>query len=113
MLQGAPITRIVSSPYRRCLETIAPLARRCGVPVETSMDLVEGADPAVVLALIGRGAGGTVLCSHGDVILALLEHLAGRGVLRPAEVQAEQGSAWVLRRVDGRVASARHLRASV
>jgi hypothetical protein len=54
-----------------------------------------------------------VLCSHGAVILAVLEHLAGRGVLRPAEVQAEKGSARVLQRVDGYVACARHLCASV
>jgi 8-oxo-dGTP diphosphatase len=37
LLRGAPIARIVCSPYRRCVETVAPLARRCGVPVETSM----------------------------------------------------------------------------
>lgn len=33
-LAGEPIRRIVASPYRRALQTAAPLARRLGVPVE-------------------------------------------------------------------------------
>jgi 8-oxo-dGTP diphosphatase len=113
LLLDSPIQRILSSPYRRCLETVAPLAQRRGVPVETSPDLAEGADQGAVLALIGRVEDGSVLCSHGDVILAMLEHLAGQGVLSPAEVHAEKGSIWLLKRVEGHVAHARHIRASV
>lgn len=113
LLQEAPITSILSSPYQRCLETVAPVARYRGIPVETSVELGEGPDLAAVLVVLRRVAAGSVLCSHGDVILAVLEFLAGQGALRPAEVQAEKGSTWVLQRNNGQITHARYVRASV
>jgi 2,3-bisphosphoglycerate-dependent phosphoglycerate mutase len=40
-LVGLNIQRIVSSPYARACQTIAPLAERLGLPVETDARLVE------------------------------------------------------------------------
>ena len=36
------ITRIFSSPYVRCRQTVEPLAERSGVPVEASEALARG-----------------------------------------------------------------------
>jgi 8-oxo-dGTP diphosphatase len=113
LLEHEPIAQILSSPYRRCLETVAPLALRVGSPVEVAAALAEGTEPAAVLALVEAMPGGTVLCSHGDCILAVLEDLTKHGVLRPSEVQAEKGATWVLERVDRHVVRARYLGVAV
>ena len=41
LLEDRGIDRIVSSPYTRAVDTIGPLARRLGLPVETDDRLVE------------------------------------------------------------------------
>jgi 2,3-bisphosphoglycerate-dependent phosphoglycerate mutase len=40
-LQASGITRIVSSPYRRAVQTVEPLAARLSIPVEIDADLRE------------------------------------------------------------------------
>ena len=34
-LDGIPISRVLSSRYRRCVETVTPLATRRGIRIET------------------------------------------------------------------------------
>ena len=51
------ITRIVTSPFVRCRETVEPLARRLGIEMETSDALVEGAGSHDALDLIEKLAG--------------------------------------------------------
>lgn len=86
-LAGHAITRILSSPYERCLQTVEPLARRRGLQIEPRSELAEGSGPAALLALLGELAGETpVLCSHGDVIHDLVGH----------ERKAPKGSTWIL-----------------
>lgn len=108
-LEHAPIRQILSSPYLRCHETVAPLARRLGLPVETSSTLAAGADADAVLALISSVPAAAALCSHGDVIPALLECLAAQGVLSPSAIRCAKSSTWVLERIGGRLTSARYL----
>src|SRR5690554_1796922 len=43
-LAGAGIKRILASPYRRCIQTMEPLAARIGLVVEPDDRLAEGAD---------------------------------------------------------------------
>ena len=88
MLSERPLSRIVTSPYRRCIQTVEPLAESAGLAIEQRHELAEGSPLSDVLALIaGHGdEGDMVLCTHGDVI----EEMVGRG--RPAE----KGSVWVL-----------------
>jgi broad specificity phosphatase PhoE len=108
-LADAAITRIVSSPYVRCVQTVEPLASACGVTVDVSDALAEGAPVADAAALLDKLAREqSVLCSHGDVIGDLLMHLADHGV-RIGDFRLEKGSAWVLDTDDGRVISARYL----
>jgi len=85
-LAATPPARIVSSPYRRCVETVEPLAAACGLPIETSAALAEGAGKAEVDALLGSAADGLVLCTHGDVV----ELLLGRELRKGEAVLIEQ-----------------------
>ena len=73
-------TRILSSPYRRCLETMAPAAASFGLDIEPCRDLEPDA-PARALALLRQlsrpgSPTGVVLCTHGEVLGALLTQLA-------------------------------------
>ncbi|HEV7215096.1 MAG TPA: phosphoglycerate mutase family protein [Chloroflexota bacterium] len=111
LFQHDPIKCILSSPYRRCLETVAPLARRLGLSVAISATLAAGADADAVMALLLAAPAGTALCSHGDVIPAILDALAANGLLRAADIRCEKGATWVLERAAGRLTSARYVAA--
>src|SRR5438067_11731702 len=51
-LAGLGATRLVSSPYLRCVETFEPAAERLGVPLEERDELAEGSSLDKVLALL-------------------------------------------------------------
>jgi 8-oxo-(d)GTP phosphatase len=102
--------RILSSPYTRCLETVEPLAKVLGLPIEPTKQLAEGAG-AEALELIRSFAGEKVaLCTHGDVIPEVLVALADedRLDLGPNPRQAK-GSTWVLEANGGRFFKASYL----
>jgi broad specificity phosphatase PhoE len=102
------IARVLTSPYTRCIETIAPLAHQLGVDVEIEDVLAEGADWSYALAIIEQSTLPTVLCSHGDVIGDLMHHLDQRGVPLDDD-RIEKGSTWVLQVEEGEVVKARYL----
>jgi phosphohistidine phosphatase SixA len=82
-LADFPLDRIVSSPYVRCVQTVAPLAEARILEIELDDQL--GADrleevPEVLERLRGENAA---VCTHGE-----LPWLEGR--------RFEKGSAWVL-----------------
>ena len=89
--------RTLSSPYVRSVETVEPLGEKLGVPIEPSDALAEGASAEDVVALARSLTGSTVvLCSHGDVIYALLDALArdeSCGCHLREEHQTEEGEA--------------------
>ena len=77
-LRSAGVTRLVSSPYRRCTQTLVPLAAHLGVAVVSDERLAEGAggDNALTLAdELRKESEAAVVCSHGDVIPELLRIL--------------------------------------
>lgn len=107
-LQHAGIDRIVSSPARRCLETVEPLARAIGLTAEIDEALWEGRGAARAMALLDRLVGTghpVVLCSHGDVIPMMVDTLAARGVPLHGSGCAK-GSIWRLDVVDGAITAA-------
>jgi 8-oxo-dGTP diphosphatase len=109
VLAGVGITRIVSSPYTRCVQSVEPLADVLGLAVDGSDALAEGAPVAEAAALLDKLAReDAVLCSHGDVIGDLLMHLADHGV-RLDDFRLEKGSIWQLECRDGRVVSAAYV----
>jgi phosphohistidine phosphatase SixA len=105
--------RILSSPYLRCMQTVAPLADVLGVAIERAPGLVPEAGAAATrlareTAIDGPGA--VVLCTHGEVIHEMQAQLAHDGLpgFGPASSR-EKGSVWVLERTDGRFHGARYL----
>ena len=99
-------TTIVSSPYVRCVQTVEPLAVAVDVSVRTSELLAElGTEHASigkpVLDLLDTLPEGAVVCSHGDVIPAILAALEDRGLRIHGEPQWQKASVWVLER-DGK-----------
>ena len=110
ILEGAEVARILTSPFVRCAETVEPLATARGLTVEPVVQLAEGAGPEGALGLVKSGP--VVACSHGDVIEAVLEVLAGQGVRlagRAAGLETLKGATWVLECRDGAPAAGRLL----
>lgn len=110
-LATARFTRIVSSPYVRCLETVVPLAGAHLVPIEPHPALTEGAPVEATLALLAEcHRDGAVWCSHGDVIPDLLGHLAATTALDLGpDPRCAKGSIWELETdADGTVVRARY-----
>lgn len=111
LLAPARPVRVLSSPFLRCVQTVAPLARHLGIDVEPEEALAEGT-PWPDTRTIALGAPGPlVLCSHGDVILDLVRAVADEGVvdLAPDGPQLAKGSVWALEVGDGRIRAARYL----
>ena len=103
------ITRIVSSPFVRCRETVEPLAQRIGLDVALADALAEGASLTDALRLVEKLSDENVaLCSHGDVLGELLHHYARAGVDLDDD-RLEKASVWVLDTADGVVRGARYL----
>ena len=100
-MAGRGIERILSSPYDRCEQTVAPLAKAIGARVETSDALAEApsVDDAweLVRSLLGQNA---VLCTHGDVIPALMGRFIESGLSIDSRLYYSKGSTWEVE-VDG------------
>jgi phosphohistidine phosphatase SixA len=98
-LEQLGATRLLSSPYARCVQTLQPAAERLALEIEQRDELAEGASAAEVLALLDELAGSVpALSTHGDV----LEALAG-------ERRCKKGSIWVVTVAAGRVQPERYL----
>ena len=95
-LAAFPISSVLSSPFRRCLETVAPLAGHFGLTVEPAPVLGEGSSLSDVLTLLWSLDAGAVLCSHGDVIGDLIGELIELGLISGPEMRAEKASTWAL-----------------
>ena len=102
-LAGYPLTRLLSSPTRRCVDTLAPLARARGLEVEETEALAEGqADEA--LALLRKLAPeAAALCTHGDVLPEVLASLAAEGAALSGPTRPKKGATWVLEADGGRL----------
>jgi phosphohistidine phosphatase SixA len=74
VLAAFPIEAILASPYRRCVETVEPLAAARGLPLDLRAELgeerqfPEGVD--LVQSLADRNV---VVCGHGGLQSALVE----------------------------------------
>jgi 8-oxo-dGTP diphosphatase len=109
-LRDYPITRILSSPALRCLQTVEPLAQRRSLPVEPVQVLGVDADPAALVALLFDPAvGEAVLYSHGELIGTALQHLVGHDLDDEVELAWPKGSTWVLAVDDGHLRQRRYL----
>ena len=82
------ITRIVTSPFPRCVETVIPLAESRGLVVEHRWELAPDSDVEDILVLLADLPATALVCTHREVF----EKLLGE------DAQCEKGSVWLLER---------------
>jgi phosphohistidine phosphatase SixA len=104
-------TRLLSSPYVRCVQTLEPLAKARGLPIETPDELAEGAPLEATYELMRAAAsdGPAPLCTHGDVVQNVLEGLQRRSVPLEGPLELRKGSTWVLELSDGDITRGRYI----
>jgi 8-oxo-dGTP diphosphatase len=91
-------TALYSSPYVRCVQTLAPLGLLIDSDVRVEARLTEGEPFEPVLELLGEVERGAVLCSHGDIIPPTIRALHRRGMVVETPADWGKSSVWVLRR---------------
>ena len=100
-----PVRRLVTSPYRRCRQTLAPLAEQLGLTPETETRLAPDGEAATVeQLLLGPDTEGSLFCTHGELLNALLQCWRESGVVElPAEpITTPKGGTWILEQSGGR-----------
>src|SRR5262245_24490176 len=104
-LSDFPIKRIVSSRYVRCTETVVPLALALRGDVEEHGALAEGAAISDTWELIEQFLASdtdVVVCSHGNVLGAVLDRVRRRGVpIKAKQWSCAKGSVWRLETDNG------------
>lgn len=98
--------RLVSSPSRRCVQTLEPYAGESGLEIRRRPSLSETHhDPREALRLLSRALTSrwaTALCSHGDV---LSELIIGTGA-RAGDGHLDKGALVVLHHAGGEIVGA-------
>ena len=111
VLGGYGPARLRCSPTVRCRQTLEPLAHAWGVEIQDEPGLSKDAGAAGVFELLRTAREGDVLCTHGEVMSAVLErfrfggveiHESGRNLLA-------KGTFWELWVPDGRVRRLQHV----
>jgi phosphohistidine phosphatase SixA len=96
-LHGDPIGVVVSSPSRRCVETVEPIASMVGTKIDVRKAFAEGADPdEAVLLLLELASVDPVVCSHGDLIPKMIRRLVGDGMKTKDANISQKGSLWLI-----------------
>jgi len=97
ILAAYGVSRVVTSPSVRCLDTVLPYAVASGVRARLKSGLSEEGfaerperAPYHLTRLLERG-NAVVVCSHGPVLPALLEQLAG--ITDPEDSGGDSGNA--------------------
>jgi 8-oxo-dGTP diphosphatase len=73
-LRSYPIDAILSSPARRCVETVEPLAHARGLEIEQRAELSDEQQVTDGVALVRSLAGrDVVVCGHGGLERALVD----------------------------------------
>jgi len=104
------IERVLSSPAVRCVETVKPLADQRGLQIELRDELLEGAHVPRLLGLLDElPSTPSVLCGHGDLIPAVIDHLEKGGASIGRDRGWKKGSVWVLEREAGSVVRATYI----
>ena len=94
--------QLISSPTRRCEQTLQPVAELTGLPITTSVALAPTSSwRDLVGRLDDQTFAGTILCTHGELMRPILRVLRLRGALinRDPASRARlltKGSAWEL-----------------
>jgi 8-oxo-dGTP diphosphatase len=97
------VTALYASPYVRCMQTLEPLGNLTGLEVQAEKRLFEDEPFEPVLDLLNEVEDGAVLCSHGDIIPAVIKALVRRGMQVETPADWSKASVWVLRRKGSRI----------
>ena len=111
-LTTTPVSRILSSRYTRCTQTLQPLSLAIGEKIRTESRLAEGAKAGDLVNALGELEGrAVVMSSHGDEITALVEAVAASGAhLEPGpDIETAKGGTWDLHLTGGRVTTGRYI----
>jgi 8-oxo-dGTP diphosphatase len=74
LLEQLPVAAIYSSPYRRCIQTVEPLASKRGLGIEQRDELGEEQQSTEGVELARSLAGSdVVVCGHGGLEAALVD----------------------------------------
>jgi len=107
LLAPTGVSRVISSRYLRCVQTVEPLAKELGVDVEHEPALAEEADLASAWALVESFVASdedVVLCSHGNILSPILDRLHRRGIdLVGDEWTCNKGSVWSIEVAGGEI----------
>jgi len=105
-LASTEIDLLWTSPSLRCRQTLEPLATRLGLEVEVCDVYDEGNDgpPALDAALEAASAGQVLaVCSHGDVIPAMVRAALDRGAELVGPATLTKGSRYDCTIADGQI----------
>jgi len=111
-LAVASVGRVLASPARRCIATVTAIAEGADLLVEIAPFLAEGSDGLVALKRLVATSestehpGAVVACTHGDVLVGVIDELAESGVLVEPPRTIQKGGAIRLNIVSGTVAAA-------
>jgi broad specificity phosphatase PhoE len=95
-LDGRRIDTIVSSPAVRCTQTVAEVAEDRGLTIVEDPALWEAMPLPPVRRLVDE-LDHAVLCSHGDLIPDLVDHLIAEG-MEAVGRDCKKASVWILER---------------
>jgi 8-oxo-dGTP diphosphatase len=110
VLAPYPLTRIITGPADRCRQTVSRIAREHAVPLTVDPRLGREARVYDTLRLISEaGHEGIALCTHGELIGALLFQLRAAGGPVPRNAGWAKGSVWALEFTAQRLTAARYL----
>jgi phosphohistidine phosphatase SixA len=98
-LADREITRVVSSPLARCIESVVPIAEARGLVVESRWELEPDVSLDDLMILLVDLPDTSLVCTHREVFEKLLGW----------DVTCEKGGAWVLERSGPRLVPALYL----
>jgi phosphohistidine phosphatase SixA len=82
------LTKIVSSPFPRCVETVVPIGASRGLAVEQHWELAPDSSLDDIMTLLVDLPDTTLVCTHREVFEKLLGW----------DAPCDKGAAWVLER---------------
>ena len=102
---------ILSSPFVRCVETVAPVAEALHLKVRSVDALAEGHGADAVPLLVRMAEKAAVLCTHGDVAVAILDALVpDPDTALRSELRLQKGEVWVIERRNEVLTIVEHIR---
>lgn len=97
-LAASPVKRILTSYFRRCHQTVEPLAGALSLDIETHAALAEDAAIDELWRLLEElAAVEAVVCTHGNLIGPILDRLHRQGAeLVTDRWTCNKGSVWTI-----------------